>query len=95
MIIGRLNKPLNYLDELVVEELVWLIEQDVSDRETHYETIRYTHQLAEINIHKGTDKSLFASKKSDSKSTKSNKVSTTKEDREREIEKLKQIFEIQ
>lgn len=78
------------LDELTYEEIIWLIEQDTNDKQEYFETMRVAFQVAYINVNtKGKDKTLFVSNTSSKSSS-----NITKEERDRELANLKQIFEI-
>lgn len=88
LVVGKLNKPISYLDDLTVHEINMLAEQQQEDQEENYEMIALAVQLGYVNANtKGKNQTLFDKKKSQN-----NKV--TKEQKEKEVNELKKIFNI-
>lgn len=81
-----LKLPLGSLDDLVAEEIEWLLEgKNEADKE-HYEMVSYAFKVAYASVHSGKDIPLFDKEEKEPK-----EVPTAKK-REEDLQKLEEIF---
>lgn len=88
IVVGELNLPFNYLDEMTFAELVIVINARRKNELDHYKMMSYAVQGAMYAIHTGKSNPMTASANDDNNDNKQSSV----EERKKEVETLNEMF---
>lgn len=83
---GTLKQPIGVLDDLTVQEVSWLLDTEETNQKDFYEMVSYSVKIAMVSVMNGKDMKMFED------ATDKEEKKITPEERQQELEEIKNIF---